>query len=386
MKIKTQNNSWIELSKRNYFKNLDYIKGVLPPDVEISVLLKANAYGHGWREVLSMSQQWGISFYCVFSFNEAEAIINGGLEGNILVLGNIPSSKLQDAVKAGVHIVAYNPESLKDLEEACNESKKNAFIHLKLETGFTRQGIDESDLLQFLAILKRCRNLIVKGVYTHFSTADELSSIDYLIRQAESFNKMVMAIENQGFSHFKKHAANSAAAVIHQKLTLNMVRIGILQFGLWPSNEIMDYFKMKPEILPVNDLISPVLSWKTKVIQIKHIRKDVLVGYGGTHAAKKGDRLAIIPVGYADGFDRKLSNSGEVLIGGSRAPVCGRVSMNMTAVDISHIPDVKLGDEVVIIGRQNKERISAEDIAALLDTINYEVVTRINSNIPRIIV
>ncbi|MEK9183864.1 MAG: alanine racemase, partial [Patescibacteria group bacterium] len=236
-----------------------------------------------------------------------------------------------------------------------------------------------NDLNNFLDILKTKKYVKLEAVYSHFANVEDAANNNYAMRQLERFNKMSDKIAKRGFVGFKKHISATAAVLLLPKARFDMVRVGIGQYGLWPSEKVKTNYKKSLAL-------SPVMSWKTRIIQIKQVSKGNFIGYGCSYQAKRNMIMAVLPVGYSDGYDRKLSNKGYVLIGGSKAPIVGRVCMNLTMADITDIKGVKLEDEIVLLGKQGGEEISAEYLADLIGTINYEIVTRINWQIPKIIV
>ncbi len=379
-------NTWVELSRSKYFDNLDFLKENTSPETRTSLLLKANAYGHGWREMYLLAREWGADNFCVFSLDEAINLRDKGRDFEILTLGPLGFKDLEEAINNNIIMGVYDVDTINLLNEAAHCCQTNARIHLNMETGFTRQGVDKLELEKILNCIKNKPLISLEGVYTHFSTADDPFDQSYLNHQIECFEQMVSLIKKNGLKKIALHAANSAAMLARADIQMNMTRIGIMQYGLWPSSESREYFLKNKQNHNSGDAVSPVLSWKTKVVQIKILHSDTLVGYGGTYKAKKGSTVAVLPVGYADGFDRGLSNRGNVLIKGHRAPIIGRISMNLTVVDVTGIPGVNVGEEVVLIGVQGSEEISADEVSELIETINYEVVTRISPRIPKIIV
>jgi alanine racemase len=377
--------SWIELSKKAYFKNIDFFRSRISSDSDLSVVIKANGYGHGILEIAKMADEKGVRTFCVNSLEEALVLKENRFSQTVLILGPVMLSRIKTVVEKGFESVCYNKENLKEFQKEALKQKKQAKIHLKIETGTNRQGIKESQLEDFLDYLKECSGVKLIGAYSHFANIEDTTDHSYAKKQIESFEKSLNLIRNKGFDGFKVHFASSAAAAIFPHTHYDMIRLGISQYGLWSSKEtyltyISDHGHGKEHVL------TPVLSWKTKIAQMKPAKKGEFVSYGCTRQVTRDTWIGVLPVGYSDGFDRKLSNQGYVLIHGKRAPVLGRVAMNLTMVDITDIPEAKLEDEVVLIGEQKEEIIRAENIAMLAGTINYEIVARIAPHIPRIIV
>lgn len=378
--------NWVEISREAYKKNIAFFRSKLKNKSDISVVIKANGYGHGMIEMAHFAHEAGINIFCVNSLAEAVELRKARFEEErIIVLGPLLLHSIDSAVSNKIECVCYNIENLMEFEKQASAQKKQAFIHLKIETGTNRQGINGNELVRFLITLKTCKNIILKGVYSHFANIEDTTDHSYAQYQIDMFKKEVSTIREAGFSGFDMHFASSAAAIIFQNTHFNMIRLGIAQYGLWPSKETyLSYiteFGHGPE-----HILTPVLEWKTIIAQIKNVKAGEFVGYGCSHQMTRDSKIAVLPLGYSDGYDRSLSNQGYVLVKGKRAPVIGRIAMNLTTIDITDIPDVALEDEVVLIGTQGEQIIRAEHLAGLAGTINYEIVSRIPDHIPRIVV
>ena len=277
-------------------------------------------------------------------------------------------------------MVVYNLETLRETQSSKLKTQ-NFKIHLKIETGNHRQGVELSDIPEFVRLIKKSKNIELKGISTHFANLEDRINHEYALYQLKEFKKAIRLLEQNGLAPRYLHCANTAAAILLPEAYFNFVRTGIGNYGLWPSEKT----EMAAKRGSIDIALEPVLTWKTLVAQIKDVKKGSLIGYGCTYEMPKNGRIAVLPVGYYDGFVRLLSSRGYVLIRGKKVPVVGRVCMNMIMVDITDIPNVKLEDEVVLIGRQGKEEITAEEAAEWSNTINYEVTTRINERIARVV-
>jgi len=377
--------NWIEISKEAYRKNISFFRSKLKNNAEISVVIKANGYGHGMLEMAHFADESGVKVFCVNSLIEAIELRKAGFGQRIIVLGPVLLHSTGQAVERNIECVCYNLEHLAEFEKEASIQKKTAFIHLKIETGTNRQGISGQALISFISTLKNYKNVTLKGVYSHFANIEDTTDHSYAQYQIDTFKKEVSAIRDAGFSGFDMHFASSAAAIIFQNTHFNMIRLGIAQYGLWPSKETyLSYiteFGHGPE-----HVLTPVLEWKTIIAQVKNVKAGEFVGYGCSHQMTRDSKTAVIPIGYSDGYDRSLSNQGYVLVRGRRAPVIGRIAMNLTTIDVTDIPDVALEDEVVLIGTQGEQTIRTEHLAGLAGTINYEIVSRIPDHIPRVVV
>ncbi len=377
--------TWIEISQSAYAHNLAFFRKKIPPTTELSVVIKSNAYGHGMLEIARLAVQSGADSFCVHSLDEALQLRKAGFGQDTLIMGPVPLGRLSEVVEHNFRLALFTTETLRELARLAQAGNQPVRVHLKLETGTYRQGISERELPRFLAALKEAPMLQLEAVYTHFANIEDTTNHDYALRQLQRFTEMAEAVQKSGFPGVKKHTACSAAILLFPETHFDMVRLGISQYGLWPSRETFVSYKIR-HTRNGEDVLRPVLSWKTRVGQIKEVPANHCIGYGCTYQTTRDSRIAVLPIGYADGYDRGLSNQSYVLIHGQRAPIRGRVCMNLIMVDVTDIPDVRLEDEVVLIGRQGNEVITADYLAGLIGTINYELVTRINWQIPRVVV
>jgi len=378
-------NTWVEVSESAYADNLSFFRKIIGPGPELSVVVKANAYGHGWLQIARLAVKHGAGSFSVHSLDEAMKLRNAGFGQDILIMGPVPSLRMEEVVREGFRLVVFNQETLLALHEATNRLQKKARVHLKLETGTYRQGIEGDDLSWFLQNLRDMPGIQLEAVYTHFANIEDTTNHDYANSQRKRFADLVKTVRDSGFLDLKQHSACTAAALLFKDTHLDMVRLGIGQYGLWPSRETLVSYKMKHDN-NIEKLLRPVLTWKTRITQLKWVKSGGTIGYGRTYKTTRDSRIAVLPIGYSDGYDRGLSSQGYVLVRGKQAPVRGRICMNLMMVDVTDIPDVELDDEVVLLGRQGEEEISADQFAAMCGTINYEVVSRINWEIPRVVV
>ncbi|MFQ6070088.1 MAG: alanine racemase [Candidatus Aminicenantales bacterium] len=383
--MKTENlNTWIEISESAYAHNLNFFKRLIPGGTEFSAVVKANAYGHGFDEIASLAAKYGAHSFCVHSLEEALRLRKLGLKHDVLIMGHVPLLQLHEVVKNNFCLGLFNMETAEKLDELSRKMKKKVRLHLKLETGTYRQGISEEELPHYLEKIKMSPFLTLEAAYTHFANIEDTTSHEYAYYQLDRFKKMVKTIRAGGFPAISLHTACSAATLLFPDTYFDMVRLGISQYGLWPSRETFLSYKIE-HTRNSEEVLRPVLSWKARVGQIKKVPANHSVGYGCTYRTTRDSMIGLLPVGYSDGYDRKLSNQSYVLIKGRRAPVRGRVCMNIIMVDITDIPEVKLEEEAVLIGKQGEEAITADFLATLVGTINYEFVSRINWQIPRLI-
>ncbi len=378
-------NSWVEISEAAYAHNLGFFRKKIRGGTEFSVVIKSDAYGHGMLEIAKLAIKHGADSFCVHSLDEAIALRENGFGQDILIMGPVLLSRLGEVIEKDFRIALYNKESVAELDRLTRKMNRPVRVHLKLETGTYRQGIDRRDLPGFLKKLKEANLVRPEAAYTHFANIEDTTNHDYALQQLKYFNEMSSEIKAAGFHSIKKHTACSAAILLFPETYFDMVRLGISQYGLWPSRETFVSYKIR-NAQNGEDALRAVLSWKTRIGQIKLVPANQCISYGCSYQTTRDSRIAVLPIGYSDGYDRKLSNQSHVLIRGKRAPVRGRVCMNLIMVDVTDIPEAGLEDEVVLLGKQGSEIITADYLASLTGTINYEFVTRINWQIPRIVV
>ena len=367
--------SIVEISKSALTHNIKSFRKLIGKDKVLGVAVKANAYGHGLLECSKIFLKAGADYLCVNAVFEAEELRKAGVKSPILIMGYTPLSDLKKTVQLKCDLIVYNEETIK----ALGKLGQKVNVHLKIETGNHRQGIELKDLPKISAELNRYKNINVAGISTHFANLEDRINHQYALYQLKEFKKAIRLIEEDGHAPHYRHTSSTAATILLPEAHFNFVRIGIGAYGLWPSEKT----KKAAKRAGINIELKPALTWKSIVAQVKEVKKGSLIGYGCTYEMPHDGRIAVIPVGYYDGYVRALSSRGQVLIHGKKAPVIGRVCMNMIMVDVTDIPDVRLEDEVVLIGKQKNGRITAEDIGEWSGTINYEVTTRIGERIER---
>lgn len=374
-------NSWVEIDRSALIHNLRAFRRLIGPDVKLMPVVKANAYGHGLPEVSSLAARSGLADWLgVNSLEEGLALRRQGIRLPVLVLGYVPLSGLTQAVRSGLRLTVYNEETARSLSLLAG--RRPVPLHIKLETGTNRQGVGMEKAVRLARFIERSDKLKLEGYSTHFANIEDTLDRSFPQDQMQRYQSMLAGLERRGLGAPLAHTACTAAAVIFPQTRRSLVRVGIGIYGLWPSRETM----LSSQGLNPWLVLRPVLTWKTRVAQVKDVPSGSYVSYGCTYRTTRRSRLAVLPVGYYDGYDRKLSNTAHVLIRGRRAPVRGRVCMNLCVADVTDIPGVGPEDEVALLGSQGRERISAEQLAAWIGTINYEAVTRINPLLPRLVV
>ena len=374
---------WVELERGAPDHNLTELRRCAAPGVKMCAVVKSNAYGHGVArmvELLASADWFGVN--CLEEGLEIRAL---GEKRPVLVLGHVPLSALGEAVAHDLDLTLYNLESLEALAWLDRERRKGRPIrvHLKVETGTGRQGVLAEEIEGFARKLRGLADAELVGVSTHFANIEDTLNHGYAERQIAQFRHAREILQSLGFDPPLVHTACTAALILFPETHHALVRAGIGVYGLWPSRET--YLSALLGHRPVPAL-KPVLSWKTRIAQLKCLPEGSFVGYGCTFRTTRATRVAVLPVGYADGYDRALGNTAHVLVHGKRAALIGRVSMNMCVADVTDIPQARLEDEVVLLGSSGEEKISAETLATWAGTINYEVVTRISPLLERRVV
>ena len=373
---------WIEIDESAPNWNLGQLRSCSDNsrDLLFCAVVKSNAYGHGVESITSLlpSADW----FAVNSLDEGIELRLAGIKRPILLLGHVLIERLPEAVDSDLRLTVYNIETLEKMEKILNQRLK-CRIHVKIETGTGRQGILPQSVPEFIRRASGIEGLEIEGLSTHFANIEDTLNHEYAEKQLQLFNEVVETVRESGVSPAIVHTACTAATILFPETHFNMLRTGIGLYGLWPSRET--FLSAQSNGIPVPDL-RPVLSWKTRIVQIKELPVGSYIGYGCTYKTSRSTRLGVLPAGYADGYDRSCGNSAHVLVRGKRAPILGRVCMNLIMIDLTDIPEAVLEDTVVLLGRDQNEIISAEMMAEWTGTINYEVVTRISPFLPRIIV
>lgn len=361
---------WAEINLDNLRYNLAQIRERIAGDTEIMAVIKANAYGHGAVPVARTLLAEGVQRFGVALPEEGVELRQAGITAPIHVLGEALSTQYQLIIDYDLTPTVARMETLEALNNLARARGIVKKIHVKIDTGMGRIGLQPEEGLDFIKKAAVMSNIELEGLMTHFATADERDK-DYCLQQGERFYKLCRELEKAGIRIPLKHAGNSATVIDLKGFHFNMVRPGIALYGLLPSDEV-EQLDLKP-----------VLSWKARIDFLKELPAGSPISYGASYVTERKSRIATIPLGYADGYSRLLSNKGYVLVKGQKAPIRGRICMDQFMVDVTDIPGVEVGEEVVLIGRQGSESISAAELASLIGTIHYEILTNISSRVPR---
>ena len=362
--------TWIEIDKKAIKHNYGVFRSLIPKETKFLAVVKSNAYGHGLIDFSKEIIKNGADFLGVDSIIEGLTLRKEGINIPILVLGYTLPELFNDAIEKNISITVSSFDTISEIKKLRINSKGILKIHVKVDTGMCRHGFLLKDLEKVVKEIKSLKDIEVEGLYTHFSTAKDPSSPSYTRKQIKEFNIWVDAFKKAGFKPIL-HASATSAVIVFPEAVFDMVRVGIGLYGVWPSRETENSFNNK-------FIFKPVLSWKTIIGEIKKVPKGSRVGYDGTEILEKDSTIAICPIGYWHGFLRELSCKAKVLVNGKKAKVLGRVCMDIIIIDVSNIKGIKVGDEVVIIGKSIKEQISVDEISLIISGSSYEFLTRIN--------
>ena len=353
--------------------NYQQIKKQIPTGVSILAVVKADAYGHGAGPVSLKLESIGADYLGVAIPEEGMTLREKGVNAPILILGGIFQEDAEAILRYSLTPVVFDIDSLRRLSKAAKKKRKKARVHLKVDTGMGRLGVPFHLFSAFLKETQKFSDIEIEGLLSHFSMTDEEES--YTSSQWEKFQQAISLAKEMGVSSRYIHIANSATSTVFPEYSGNLIRPGIMLYGSYPSSTFEKRIKLKP-----------VLTLKTRIHFLKSVPAGSRISYGGTFVTRRESRIATLPIGYADGYSTRLSNQGEVLIRGKRDPVVGKVCMDLIMADVTNVPGVSKGDEVILIGRQGREQITADEIAKKIGSIPYEVLCLIGKRVPRIYV
>jgi alanine racemase len=352
--------------------NFHQIRALVGPEVKILSMVKANGYGHGAVPVAKTLAAAGSDAFGVATVEEGIELRRARITEPILVLAGLYLEQLKQLVRNRLTPVIHEIDTLKALDKNLQRLKISLSIEIEVDTGMGRIGFPATEIKIWLPVLAKCKAVKVRGVFSHFSDAERAH--DRVTRhQLASFSQVLNQLADAKVIHQTSHMAKSAALITEPASHFSMVRPGLILYGMYPAPALKKSIELKP-----------VLSWKTRIIQLKRGACGTPIGYGRTYVTKRNSLIATLPVGYADGYRRLFSNRAQVLVRGKRAPVVGRVSMDLTTIDVTDIRNIQQGDEVVLLGRQGSAEIGADEMAGWANTISYEIFTSIGARVPRI--
>jgi len=371
------NISWVEIDRTRLLENVRTFRGAIGADTRLMVVVKSNAYGHGLGLVAQTLRE-SVDWFGVDSLSEAVGVSGAAPSKPILILGFSSSDQSEAIVGHGFRQVVYRRDTVDALSEAASRQGRRMKIHLKIETGTNRQGIPIDEVVRFALDAAARPGIEIEGVYTHFSNIEDTLDPSFAMLQVERFREAIDRLEASGIRPREIHAAATAGILLYPETHFTMVRLGIGAYGVWPSRET----RLAAREKGLTPVLRPVMTWKTRIVQLKNVAPGDYVGYGQSFQASRPMTLAVVPVGYYEGYDRRLSGSGRALVRGKHANVVGRVAMNMTMLDVTDT-GAELEDEVVLVGRQGNQEILADELAEKIGTIAYEVVARVNPLLER---
>lgn len=374
MKTTVRRPVWLEIDLDNLEYNLNSIRESVDSSAIIMPVIKANGYGHGAVQLAKFYREIGVERLAVSLLQEAIELRQNQVEGDILVLNYTPEDTLWAVVDLNLTQAIYTFESAKKLSELAAEKNTIARIHIKVDSGMGRIGFlaKEESTISTIKQIKELPNLEVEGIFTHFARADEIDK-DATVKQLEKFNYLVDKLEKDGIDIPMKHVSNSAAIIDLPEYNFNIVRPGIMQYGYYPSTEVD---KRRVDL-------KPAMTLKAEVSNIKEVEKDSGISYGHIFSTSRKSKIATLPIGYADGYSRMLSEKAFVSIQDKRVPIVGRICMDQMMIDVTDLDDVNIGDEVVLFGVGKNSYPKVEELALLLGTINYELICMMGRRLPR---
>ncbi|CAM1360953.1 Alanine racemase [Tenacibaculum sediminilitoris] len=378
--------SYLELSESAIKNNIDFIRGIIGNYTIFSSVVKGNAYGHGIKAYCMLAYKYGVRHFSVSDANEAYEVKKTlpYEDVTIMIMGMIENNQLPWAIENEIDFFVFEEDRLQNAIETANKLKKKARVHLEIETGMNRTGFVPREITKILKYVEKHKEFInIHGICSHLAGAESISNYKRITDQKKKFKNVKKRVKELNLVSPTYHLASSAATIRYPTTRLDLVRVGILQFGFFPTNEILVHYLTKEKI--VENPLKRIISWKTQVMDVKTIKAGQFIGYGTSYFTNQETKIAIIPVGYSSGYSRSLSNKGKVLIRGQRHKIIGTINMNMMAVDITHANTIEKGDEVVLIGSQGDVEITVSSFNDSIQIINYELLTRLPGNLPRII-
>ncbi len=383
--------SFIELSKSALSKNVRFIQQQVGKDVVISSVVKGNAYGHGITAFVPLAEACGLRHFSVFDANEAFWVRQAQTKSDtrVMIMGYADADGLEWAIENDVSFWIFDLPRLNEALDRARLVGKPARIHLELETGMNRTGLELDEILRAVDIIgDNPDHFIIEGVCTHYAGAESIANYKRIMDQKAVFEQRCGQLTEMGIHIPLRHTAASAASLAYPETRMDLVRVGIAQYGFWPSKETEMDFLLRTDKEGERhhpDPLRRVLRWSSRVMHVNTVPPGQFVGYGTSYVTTRRQKIATVPIGYSHGFRRSLSNLGRVLIRGKRANVVGLVNMSMMTVDVTAIPSVEVGDEVVIIGKQNNSRITVGSFTDMSNLVNYEMLVRLPSDIPRVV-
>lgn len=364
---------WAEINLDNLAHNIKEVRRITKPNTKISAVIKADGYGHGAVAIAQTLLENGADRFAVATLSEAIELRKNFKNTPIMVLGYTPEYLANEVIKNNIIQTIYSLEQAQEFSKIAKELQKNITVHIKIDSGMNRLGMPcTKETVNEILNISKLEGLFIEGIFTHFAVADETDKT-YTKIQVKKFNFVVSSLEKKDLKIPIKHVSNSAAIIDLPKFNFDMVRAGIMLYGLYPSNSVNKN----------NVNLKEVMCLKAKIAQVKTIEAGSGISYGLKYICNKKTKIATLPIGYADGFTRILSGKASVLVNNQKVPVLGNICMDQCIIDVTNL-DVKMGDEIVLFGGDNNKGISIDSVAQLLNTINYEIICMVNKRVPRV--
>lgn len=379
--------SRIELSQAAVKKNINFIRKKIGKEPILSSVVKANAYGHGIEPMVKMLEKAGVRHFSVASAYEAEEVLEVCRDDcTIMIMGILYNDDIEWAIENGIEFYIFNYDRLLQVAEKAKKIGRKALVHIEVETGTNRTGMTMPFFQKTVPFLKDHQDVIAfQGICTHLGGAESDQNKFKINQQLDRYKEFLTELDRQDFHPTYRHVACSAAALAYPETIYDMVRVGVATYGFWPSPDI--YRHHLRDVGKTKDApMSRIISWKTDVMDLKHVTRGEYIGYGTAFQAKRDMNIAVIPVGYCNGYPRGLSNNGSVLIRGRKAPIVGLINMNLFMVDVSNFGEIEIGDEVVLLGKQKNSVLKVSSFTNAADLFNNEMLSRLPTAIPRHIV
>ena len=375
--------SIISIKKESLRTNVKFVQSLISEQTILSAVVKGNAYGHGVSVVVQALESLGVNHFSVYSSPEAKNVLKVKRKNStVMIMGFIYKDDFDWIIKNEIEFFISDIPTLNHAIETAKSLHKKAIIHIDLETGMNRTGLNLNQLKKTIDIInKNKKQLAIQGVTSHFAGAESIANYTRVKKQFSLFKKRIKFLNENGISPKIRHIASSAATIAYPETRLDLVRVGILVYGYWPTKETFIYYINGKK--DKTDPLKRAIHWCSEVASVKDVNIGEFVGYGLSYQAQQKTKIMIVPVGYCDGFSRSLSNNGHVIVNGQISPVIGTVNMNMTICDITHIPDVQCGDRVILIGKQGEQEISFASFAEMNQSLNYEILARLPLSIDR---
>lgn len=378
--------SVIELDKKALKNNIDFIRKTIGDGVKYSMVVKANAYGHGISQIIPEVQNCGVNHFSVFSIAEAMQVFEAKNQPcDIMIMGWLDGKHLEWVISNNISFFVFTIERLLYAIETAKRLGLKAKIHLEVETGMYRTGFRKEELHYVAEVINQNQKHVeVEGLCTHYAGAESLENHDRVMEQISTFTILHGLLKKENIKPKYCHTACSAATFNYPETIMDMVRIGVSSYGFWPNAETKVRYQIEHQI--DDDPLKRILSWKSSIMSVNPVPEGKFISYGKSYLTTRDSKIATVPVGYGYGFSRTLSNNGHVLVNGERAAVIGTVNMNMVVIDVTDIAEVSVGDEVVLIGFQGDKEITVSSFSDMNNSLNYELLTRLPDHIPRVMV